>query len=460
MKPFWALGRDVILGRIRDSPFYGLVKSVPSLFLIIFFLALFFYLVNVPRDYQKNLETKTYRRLLTSYDITSNTFLPYEIIRNHKLSFGKETMAAMRAIEESKLPHSVIFAESKYVPSYPIVSGLMAVPVYFVPLVLGKIPNLDTVQRILGVLLLGRIAASFYTAISVGIFYLIIRKFSTTRKIKTGAWMYVFIFFFAFCTNVYSISSRGLWQHVSALLLNSLIILFLLYSNERKYLVKWLGLLCGLAFLARPTNVFFILPVALIVFLRFRSEFVKFVAMGAPIAIFYLSYNYLVFGSPITNEYIARNDTTFSTPVWVGLFGYMFSPARSFLFITPPLVLSYLGMWKLFKSRSRDYVDTILLYLSVAFLATLVMYSTWWCWYGADRFGYGFFTEWIPVLTLLTYPLAIKIKGIGRFILVLLIAYSFYTQFNAVIYRKSRCNMNHNWDFYCLKPGMFSEQEY
>ena len=430
-------------------------------FTVVVLVSFILYLLNAPLDFRKNLETGTYRRLLTSYDITSNTFLPYEIIRNHRFSFGKESVAAMRVAEASKtLPHSLIFVNGRYVPSYPIVSGLIALPVYFVPLSLGKIPNLDTPQRILGVLMLGRVAASFYTAIAVGIFYLVLRKFATLKKMKTGGWVYVFLFFYAFATNVYSISSRGLWQHVPALLFNSLIILLLLYSAERKSLVKWTGLLCGLAFLARPTNIFFIVPVAIFVFLKYRSEFIKFVLMGMPMAVFYLVYNYVTFGSPLTNEYVARNDTSFSSPIWEGLLGYLVSPARSFLFITPPLVLSYYGMWKLFRAKSRDHIDTLLTLLSVAFLATVVMYSAWWCWYGADRFGYGFFTEWLPLLSLLVFPFMVRIKGWGKILLVILAAYSFYTQFNAVVYRKSRCNKDHNWDFYCLKPGMFSEQEY
>jgi len=341
----------------------------------------FFYLVNTPRDYRKNLETRTYRRLLTSYDITANTFLPYEIIKNKRLYFGEQTMTAMRVIERRDIPHSVVLKNGRYLPAYPIMSSLIAVPVYFIPLSFGKIPNLDTIQRTLGVLILGRISASFYTALSVGIFYLILRRLSLLKKLKISFWFYLTIFFFAFCTNVYSISSRGLWQHVPALLFNSLILLVMLHLNDKDNLFKWLGVLCGLSFLSRPTNIFYVAAVAIFVLVKYRRVFIQFILGAVPFAIIYMLYNYLMFGSPFVNEYVARDDTHFTTPIWEGLIGYMVSPARSFLFITPPLVMSYYCLVFLYKKKGKDYADHVLQYLGTAFIATLIMYSMWWCWY-------------------------------------------------------------------------------
>lgn len=418
------------------------------------------YSANIFIDYRKSVETGTYRRLLTSYDITSSTFLPYEIIRNTRLYFGDETVGAMRAVEAYDSPHSLININGRYVSAYPVMSGILAVPIYLLPLVLGKIPNLDITHRIIGLLLLGRISAIFYTSLSVGMFYLIMRRYSELKQMKIGAFTYLFVLFFAFCTNVYSISSRGLWQHTSSLFFNSLIVLLLFYTHEKPKLSMWLGALCGLSFLSRPTNLLFILPVAVYILMTDRKILKSFVLGALPLATIYAFYNFLTFGSPFVNEYMAKSDTAFSSSIWVGLVGYLFSPARSFLFISPPLVLAYFGLYKLIIKRHAKGVDLLMKLLGVGFILTMIMYSMWWCWYGADRFGYGFFTEWLHFLVLLSYTQVVRLKKIGKVLIVVLMIYSFYAQFNAVWYRKSRCNKDHNWDFYCLKPGMFSVQEY
>ena len=436
----------------------GFVKrSLP--FLIVSLISFLGYISNLNYDYQKNLKTGTYRRLLTSYDITSNTFLPYEIIINHRIDFGKESLKAIKLVEGTTKPHSIAQVGNKYYSSYPIISGLLAVPVYFIPLILHKIPTLLYQEDFLKILLLGRITASFYTAISVGIFFLILKKLSKKLGINFNLWSYLFVAFYAFGTNVYSIASRGLWQHTSSILINSLIILFLIYALDKPKIVGWLGLLCGLSFIARPTNIFFVLAVATYVFFKYRKEFLKFAAGAVLMAMLLSLYYYLIYGNPLTNEYIAKNDTEFSTPLLEGLFGSLFSPARSFLFVTPPLVLSFYEIFRLLFKKGKKDVEILLTYLSVSFLLTLLMLSKWWCWYGADRFGYGLLTEWVPIVCTLAFLVSVKLTKIFRILLIVLIVYSFYTQINAVWFRKSRCSQNHGWTFYCLKP-VLEKQDY
>ena len=268
---------------------------------IIILLSLLGYLANIYYDYSRNFNTGTYRRLLTSYDITSNTFIPYEIIINHRIDFGKESLKAMGTIEGRKIAHSVIKIKDKYFASYPIMAGILAVPIYFIPLVLNKIPTLLYYEDFLKILTLGRIAASIYTAISIGLFFIILKNILRKLNLPTTKWTYLFIAFFAFGTNTYAIASRGLWQHTSSIFFNSLIILVFIYALDNPKYIKWIGLLCGLSFIARPTNIFLVLISAVYVFMYYRKEIVRFVALGAVMATILLIYNYSVFGSPFSN---------------------------------------------------------------------------------------------------------------------------------------------------------------
>jgi hypothetical protein len=243
----------------------SLLNSNKKTFLV-FTLVFLGFLANLSTDYTKSLETKVNRRLLTSNDVTSTTFLPYEIIRNGTLYFSPDTINAMKRVEPEV--YSIINSNGHYFSSMPILMGVLALPIYVIPIVLNKIPSLQYYEDLIKVLTLGRIASSFYTAISVTIFYFILKEVDKLKKFKSNVWNYIFLFFFAFGTNVYSISSRSLWQHTSSLLFVSLIIYFMLKGiNNDKY-IKYLGVLAGFLYLARPLNLVFVTLLTTYVFIK------------------------------------------------------------------------------------------------------------------------------------------------------------------------------------------------
>jgi hypothetical protein len=229
--------------------------------------------------------------------------------------------------------------------------------------------------------------------------------------------------------------------------------------NNEKY-VKWIGFFAGLLYLSRPLNIVFVLTLSVYILIKHRKHFFMYILYALPPAFFLFAYNTYAWGQPFTSEYVVKGNTQFSTPILEGVLGNLFSPARSFIFISPPLVVGFYGMFLALKKKKKDKFDILMFVLSITFILIFIVYSKWWCWYGADRFGYGFFTEWVPLVSIFTF---IVLKPKGRFVKVLfalLLIWSVFVQFNAVLYRKSRCGPDHNWDFYCLKPLMFSKQEY
>lgn len=420
---------------------------------LIFSASFFVYLINLPLDYSKSLETRVARRLLTSNDVIPATFLPYEIRYNGTLSFSKDTFKAMLASQQEVALYSIIKYNGRYLSAMPILSGILAVPIYIVPILLNKIPTLQYYENILKILALGRIAASFYTSISVVIFYLILKEVDKIKKFPTDKWTTIFLIFFAFGTNTYAVASRSLWQHTSSLLLVNLIIYFLLKSIQNEKYIKWLGLLSALLYIARPVNLIFVSLVTLYVFMYHKKHFVKYLLYALPFALLLFSYNIYAWGNPFTSEYIVKKEAIFSIPLWYGVLGYLFSPARSFLFVSPPLALSYYLMFMILKKKKKDRFEIILSFLTITYLLFLIPYSTFHVWDGGSRFGYGFFTEWVPIVALLSYIVIKPMKKTGKIILSILILWSIYVQFNAVWFRKSRCTgPQHDWDFYCLMP--------
>jgi hypothetical protein len=429
---------------------------------IIFTIAFAGYLANLPTDYSISLKTRIFRRLISSYDVTATTFLPYEVIRHGTLYFSESTYKAMKSAQtKDQHMYSAVKRNGVYFSAYPFLAGLMAIPIYLLPILLNKIPTLQYIENLVNILALGRIAASFYTAIAVALFYLILKELDKLRTKQSGQWLYIFTAFFAFGTNVYSIASRSLWQHTSSLFFIVLIIYFLLKALTDDKYVKWLGLFAALLYIARPLNIVLVVCLSLYIFFTYRKQFLKYILFALPFATLLFAYNTYAWGYPFTTEYVVKGDTGFTTPILYGIGGNLFSPARSFFFITPPLVISYFAMYLILRKRHKTHLELVLSMLSITYIIIFLLYSKWWCWDGADRFGYGFFTEWVPIVALLTYLTTQEWKKSAKLLLIVLMVWSIYAQTNAVWYRKNRCNGNqHNWTFYCLKPGWLDKQDY
>jgi len=259
--------------------------------------------------------------------------------------------------------------------------------------------------------------------------------------------------FYALGTATWSVSSRGMWQHTFAQFFISIAILFLLRSMKNPKLIPWLGFLLGLAVVARPTTILLALVISVYVFTKHREWVPRYILAVVPSILFLALYNHLTFGSVLTEGYGARNDYNRSTPLSESLTGYLFSPARSFLFLSPPLVLSFFAIYKAFSDKKYgEKLNLIFRYLSVGFLLSVLMMAKWWAWDGANGFGYRMLSDYLPIVGLLSFSVVEKLKHSYKVLILLFIVYSIFIHGNAVINRKSRCSHEHNWSFYCLAP--------
>lgn len=422
-------------------------SSTYKKYLLIFLVVFTVFMSNVGIDFSKDLENKRFRRMMTSTDVVPNTFLPWLIIYKQTLSFDS-IIDSLRQIDGRENPSFLVKTDKENVSSYPVFSALMALPIYFIPVVLDKIPEVTYHENILKVFLLGRITASFYTALSVVLFYRILERISKNRS-----WILIFTAFYAFGTNTWTTMSRGMWQHTFAQFFISLVLLLLLTSLKNKKLIPWIGFLLGIMVATRPTTILFAVVISIYVLMKHRDQLLRYVIAVLPSIIFLLLYNYFTFGSVLVEGYGARNNFDWSTPLTESLLGYAFSPSRSFLFVSPPLVLAYFAIYKLFKNK--DYLEkynSIFRYLSVGFILSLLMMAKWYTWDGSNNFGYRMLSDMLPIVGLLSFLVVERLKPPAKKIIIVLIFYSILMNANAVINRKSRCSQDHVWSFYCLSP--------
>jgi len=106
-------------------------------------------------------------------------------------------------------------------------------------------------------------------------------------------------------------------------------------------------------------------------------------------------YNLVRFGNPLTTGYDFGAGETFSTPLWLGLYGLLFSPYKS-IFLYSPILLASLVSFPLFFKRHR--LEGWLLGLIV--IAHLVPFAKWYMWWGGFAWGPRFLVPLTPFLAI------------------------------------------------------------
>jgi hypothetical protein len=201
---------------------------------------------------------------------------------------------------------------------------------------------------------------------------------------------------YAFCTCVWSIASKAIWQHGPSLLLITAALLIVTSTRSRAWLLI-AGVFLGLAIWNRATNAIFVVAILGWWCWRVRRLPVP-LALGLvpPIACM-LAYSWV---------YLARVDTfgqlqsidTFSGDPRVGFIGLLVSPNRGLFVFSPVLLLSVAGAIIAVR-RPRTY--SLAVALGVAVLLELLVYSRWYFWWGGATFGYRLIVEMIPALVVL-----------------------------------------------------------
>ena len=111
-------------------------------------------------------------------------------------------------------------------------------------------------------------------------------------------------------------------------------------------------------------------------------------------------YNYARFGDPLDSGRRFAKGEAFSTPLWLGLYGLLFSPYKS-IFLYSPILLASLVSFPLFFRRHRW--EGWLIGLIV--IAHLLLFATWYMWWGGFAWGPRFLVPLTPFLAVTLAPL-------------------------------------------------------
>jgi len=319
------------------------------------------------------------QRIVTHTDPTPTRLLPISIIREGNFDLNEFNFLYN---DTNHLPYYLKNIDGKIVSFYPVFTSLLAVPIYFIPVLTGIDPQSTTV------LLLSKTTAALLIALSAAFLYLTLRHMANE---KTSL---VITAIYAFGTTNWPISSQDLWQHGAGELFICITLYALAQGGKKPHLIPYAGFALACAVAIRPSNLLTTLILTAYVFMKHRKQIRLYLLYATPPIIAILAYSQLYLGSVTLLGQMQSPTGGWNTPLFEGLSGLLASPSRGLFVYSPVLILSLAGIaqsWK--KTETKYYAITI--------AANVLLWSKWIQWYGGNVYGPRLLIETLPFFCLL-----------------------------------------------------------
>ncbi len=309
---------------------------------------------------------------------------------------------------------------------FPIATGLLAVPIYALPVLLHRDQQLSPERwRDLAVDSYQKPAAALYAALAVAVFWSICSTlgFSITLSILlTGL--------FAFGSQAFATSSQALWQHGPGSLAVLASIRCLLALHMRPVLAAvLLSLFAGLAIAIRTNNLLIVAPLVLGALYYWPRLWLYLVIPGLIFITPIIAYNELVFGNFLGGGgRYGRVDGLSIKNFHAGFMGSLFSPGRGLFVYFPAVFLALV----LILRQPAHWRNSLVLMLATGVVLVTGLNSLWWDWGGGHCFGPRYFTEVEgPIFLILGLVFPVQGRGFAAAIvcLNLILVYSVFVQF-------------------------------
>lgn len=349
----------------------------------ILYLFIFVYLI-----YNMNLRT------IGSGDTIPSTLLPFSILYNHNLYLDQFSSYFLQDVNPM---YFMTELDDHYLSSYPIVTPVLATPIYsiiYTLLQLIQYPiNIGNPGFALIVTIMEKLCASLIASLSVVFIFLSLKEL-LNKKIA-----FICTVIFAFATNTWTVSSQGLWQHGMAELLLSMMIYFVIINENRitNRNVAYLGVLSGLFMFNRPVDSVLLIPFFIYILLLGRKSFVYYLLIMFLSAMPFLFYNLYYFNSFFGGYNSLISAFVFDIEFITRFAGLLINPNRGLFVYTPILILSIFGYFKI-KKMENPNLRLFLLTCAISVLSLVIVYSFFRVWWAGWSYGPRFFTDILPIM--------------------------------------------------------------
>lgn len=355
---------------------------------------------------------------IQSEDTVPALFLPVTIIKD-KTFYADRYYEYIRSayphpddknFEKNLTPFYLKKVGEHYLSAFPLVAGLIALPVFYVPVVSGMEPAFENLA------VLGHITAALVVSLSGGVMHMLLRKYFFLDEFKSRLLTAVYLF----GTINFALLSQALWQH-GILEFFTLLSIYFLYSGFAKsklnnaVLATFLsGLFIFLGVITRPTA-FLIVPfVGLLILEKYGRSARKLIFAGAAYALgavppflFFLWYNGKYYLDISNQGYAKQLFAGWLSGFPEGFLGTWVSPSKGILVYSPVLVFALVGFWLAIRKGLWRENFKYIVFGSIVILHTMVM-GRWKHWYGGWSFGYRMASDILPFMILLMVPYAIS----------------------------------------------------
>ena len=235
----------------------------------------------------------------------------------------------------------------------------------------------------------------------IGLFFLakVLRSIYDEKKVS------ILLFLVFLGTNLfYYATTEPCMSHVYTFSLASVfmyITMKIYEKNNWKFFI-FLGLIYGLLFLVRPTNILFILAFLLYKIESFSSlnkrlywliQHYKKLTISIVISVLIGSVQFFYWkwatGNWFFNSYVGEQ-FYFNQP---RIIEFLFSYRKGWLVYTPIFIFSFLGFYKMYVRKNPWFFSTLIMLPVLVYL-----FSSWWCWWFGGGFGMRPMIDYYPLL--------------------------------------------------------------
>lgn len=360
-------------------------------------------------------------RTIPASDTVPGRYLPISILREADFDLDEFQNLYVRGFRVN-----IAYSGSHYVSSYPVGASILATPFYLFS-VLGEVkPNRPFILD------LEKLAASSIVALSAVILYLSLRRL-TTRRLAAGL-----AIVYALGTSSFSVSSQALWQHGSSQLAIICAIYCIIRGRDEPHWIAYAGFPCAFSVVCRPVDLLIAIPMSLYVLVHHRRSFPKYVLFALPAVTFQILYNMYYFQNAARTQFQVQKSSFWVRTLFEGLPNILLSPGRGLFIYSPVFLFSLVGIILIW--RRREYI--LLRYLSAGTLATMLMYSKYFGWWGGFTYGPRLLADITPILALCLLPIAplLKKSKAALYIFIVLGAFSIAAHANGAFFEDGTWN--------------------
>ncbi|MDD5656514.1 MAG: hypothetical protein PHF00_04580 [Elusimicrobia bacterium] len=321
-------------------------------------------------------------------DDIPNSLLPYSLLGHGTLTFDPFPDWAARP----NMRDLVRLIDGHWISSYPVVPGLLASPLYLIPVWSGAAPTDDFLHN------LAKIGGAAITALSVAILYRALRERCSARWAAAVALLY------GLGSYAFSVSSQALYSHGPAQLGVALALLGI--SSAAAWGPAAAGLGLGLATVSREDSALFLAAGAAYFLFHRREGLARFLAAAAaPIAL-NLAY-WLYATGTLRPPYFETQRTMFVPLDARALAGMLASPGRGLAFFFPAAGFALWGIFRAARDPGRRWAP----YLAAACAALWIFYGLRDSWTGGNSFGNRYFSVSCLVLAFFCGEIEDSVRG-------------------------------------------------